>query len=460
MDRAEYRTALEQALNAQAGWLEKSEFPKFKEEFRAYHTAFSTLYKVVIQKKLINEDPYKQEAKVGEIKTPKAISAEGDRKDQLTMSLSAYDNQLDFLVNFFQFSLDFLDLENIKRIVNLVRYIDWANFSPDTQSSTTKAVVDLISQARIGADAFTANMINESLGKLSKGTGSIMAYLKVISNHNRESYKLDIRQAITGPMNDVTVEAVKKKFPPAMPGKPFYPDLVQELIKEDYSQGGEQLRSGILKQLAVPEEKPKTIKKEVNFKVTLIDGLLIISAVGPAVGDIIPKMDENHMLIQNRKLSFGEKFKELIRQMFNKEPDPIIYEIEYIDQVKGIAVKEKINFNVFRVDLDKRLRNYASYSVRNSSKLEALDEKQLLGILEKTIRDAQYLQKVFTGLDEFFKTEAPRESREKVKGIKPELATIKNAIIKANQKRYEYSAQLEQEEQFKRLGVNPVSGAN
>jgi hypothetical protein len=41
-----------------------------------------------------------------------------------------------------------------------------------------------------------------------------------------------------------------------------------------------------------------------------------------------------------------------------------------------------------------------------------------------------------------------------VKGIKPELATIKNAIVRANQDRYEYSAQKEEEEQMKRLGIN------
>jgi hypothetical protein len=49
-----------------------------------------------------------------------------------------------------------------------------------------------------------------------------------------------------------------------------------------------------------------------------------------------------------------------------------------------------------------------------------------------------------------------KEDRDKIRGIKPELGTIKNAILRANSKRHEYSAQKEEEEQLKRLGVSPT----
>jgi hypothetical protein len=459
MDRAEYQKALDTALNVRAAWLEKNEFPKFKEEFRNFHSGFESLYKLLIQKKLINEDPYKQEAKMGEISIPRPITVDGDRLDQLTMCLSAYDNQLDFLVNFFQFSIDFLNLENIKRILALVRYINWVQFSSDTQSSTTKVVVDVVNQARGGGDPLTATIINESLGKLSKGTGLIMGYLKEATAFNRESYKLELRQNITSSMPEVNAEGIRKKFAAAMPGRPFYPDLTEELIKEDFGPGGEELRDAVLKQLAVPENKPKVVKKQVSFKATLLDGLMIISSVAISLGDIAPRFDENNLLLQNRKQSFFEKLRDAIKQMLNKEPDPVLYEIEYLDSVKGTTVKEKVNFHIFRAEMDKKNRFFAGLSGRGgaSSRLEAMDEKQLLDMLEKTIREAQSLHRTLTGLDEYFKAEVPRDVREKIKGIKPELGAMKNAIIRANQKRHEYSAQLEEEEQLKRLGVNPPS---
>jgi len=457
MDNAEYQKALEQALNTRAEWLNQTEFPKFKDEFRSFHVAFASLYKLLIQKKLINEDPYKHEAKIGEIIVPKMIVPEGDKRDQLTLNLSAYDSQLDFLVNFFQFNLDFLNLDNIKRILGLVRYIDWTKLVVDAPTTTTRVVAELINDARTGSDALTLNVINELTGKLSKTTGLIMNYLKDATFFNREAYKLEMRQSITGTMNDPSVEQIKKKFSSAMPGKNFFPDLAEELIKEDFSPSGEQLRSTVLKQLAIPENKPKTVKKEVSFKVTLMDGLFMISTVSNALGEIAPKLDENHTLFQNRKQSLVEKIREVLREMFHKEPEPVIYDIEYIDSIKGIAVKEKINYNQFRMELDKRARSFSTLSSRNVSRIDALDEKQLLTLLERAIRDAQTLHKTLGGLDEYFKAEAPKESREKVRGIKPELATIKNAFIKANQKRHEYSAQIEEDEQLKRLGITSLS---
>jgi hypothetical protein len=385
------------------------------------------------------------------------IVPEGDKRDQLTLNLSAYDSQLDFLVNFFQFSTDFLNLENIKRILGLVRYIDWTKLVVDAATTTTRVVAELINDARAGSEALTLNVINELTGKLGKSSVIVMNYLKEATAFNREAYKLEIRQSITGTMNDATVEQIKKKFPSALPGRNFYPDLAEELIKEDFSPSGEQLRDIVLKQLAIPENKPKVVKKEVSFKVTLMDGLFIISTVGNALAEIAPKIEENHTLFQTRKQSLMEKIREILREMFIKEPDPVIYEIEYIDSIKGTEVKEKVNYNQFRTDLDKRMRSFATLSSRNVSRIDALDEKQLLTLLERAIRDAQTLHKTLGGLDEYFKAEAPKESREKVRGIKPELATIKNAYIKANQKRHDYSAQVEEDEQLKRLGVIPPS---
>jgi len=69
-ENTDYPKILGEALNARAEWLEKSELPKLKEELRAYHTGFASLYNLYLKKGLINEDPYKQEAKIGELEVP------------------------------------------------------------------------------------------------------------------------------------------------------------------------------------------------------------------------------------------------------------------------------------------------------------------------------------------------------------------------------------------------------
>jgi hypothetical protein len=457
MDSKEYQGALSAAIEARRLWLEKSEFPRLKEECRIFHISFTTIYNQLIQKRLIHEDPYKHEAKAGEIKVPNPINQEGDKTEQLTINLSAYDNQLDFLVNFSQFSIEFLTLENIKRIIALVRYIDWTKFNLDTQNATTKAMVDVTMQARTGGDPFAARLVGDALNTLDKSSAAIMGCLKETANFNREAYKLELRQNLTGGMKagEAVPENIRKKFHAAMPGKPFYPDLVEELIKEDFGPDGDNIREAVLKQLAVPENKPKAVKQPISFKSILLDGCMILSSVAVALSDIAPRLDENSVVLQNRKQGFLEQLKTVFRQMFHKEPEPLIYEIEYLDTAKAAPAQEKVNFGVFRGELDRKIRVFASLAGRGgiSSRLDAMNESQILSILEKALRDAQSLYKTLTGLDEYFKAEAPREARDKIKGIKPELATIKNSIIKANQKRHEYSAQLEEEEQLKRLGV-------
>jgi hypothetical protein len=132
-----------------------------------------------------------------------------------------------------------------------------------------------------------------------------------------------------------------------------------------------------------------------------------------------------------------------------------IYDIEYVDVAKGVQVKEKLNVTTFRAELDRKAKILFNVSTKGMavSKLEGMEETQLLGLLEKNIRDIQTMHKLLSALDEYFKAAADKEDRGKIKGIKPELATMKNALVKANQKRYEYNAQKEEEEQFKKLGI-------
>jgi hypothetical protein len=89
------------------------------------------------------------------------------------------------------------------------------------------------------------------------------------------------------------------------------------------------------------------------------------------------------------------------------------------------------------------------------AKLKSMTEEQVFAYLERAIKDLQSIHRTLTALDEYYKSSVPREERDKVKGIKPELASIKNCYIKANQIRHDYSSRKEEEEQMKKLGINP-----
>ena len=65
-----YNDILQEALIVRRDWLEKSELAKLKEELRLFQISYSVLYNMFLKKKLINEDPYKQEAKISELEIP------------------------------------------------------------------------------------------------------------------------------------------------------------------------------------------------------------------------------------------------------------------------------------------------------------------------------------------------------------------------------------------------------
>jgi hypothetical protein len=460
VDLAEYRAKMTEALAAQANWLEREEMPKLKDGFRTFHNAFYSIYSLLLKKKLIREDPYKGEAKVAEIEVPETGSfPENDRADQMGLRLASFDNQLDFIVNFYQFTLDNFGLDKIKRILGLIKYIDWARFVSDAGASTnTNNMVELVNQARAQKDQLSINILGDSLINLNRSTGTIMSLLKEISDYDREAFKAEIREKVTASMPPGTppqVQAIRKKYAAVSPGRPFYNELADEVIREDYGKDGAVLREGILKRFSRPVEKPKESKPQISYKSFLIEGLFAIGSVSAMLSDIIPKLDENAEILENTHKTIFQKIKHLFRQMFNKDPEEQIYNIEYVDPVRQIQVREKLNFTAFHAELERKTKVLFNISTKGMavSKLEGMEEPQLLGLLEKNIRDIQTMHKLLGALDEYFKAAADQEDRGKIKGIKPELSTMKNALIKANQKRYEYHAQKEEEEQFKKLGI-------
>ncbi|MDR2052423.1 MAG: hypothetical protein LBP80_03335 [Treponema sp.] len=459
-DLAEYRAKLAEALAVQANLLEKEEMPRLKEGFRVFHNAFYSIYSLLLKRKLIREDPYKAEAKVAEIEVPETGNfPENERAEQMGLRLANFDNQLDFIVNFYQFTLDNFGLDKIKRVVGLIKYVDWARFVSDAGATpNTNSMVELVNQARSQKDQISINILGDSLINLSKSTGTIMALLKTISDYDREAFKAEIREKVTASMPPDTppsVQAMRKKYAAVAPGRPFYNELAEEIIREDYSKDGAILREKILKQFSVSAEKPQEIKPQVSYKSFLIEGLFAIGSVSAMLSDIIPKVDENAEILENSRKTFFQKIKCLFQQMLHKDFGTQIYNIEYVDPIRQIQVREKLDFTAFHAELERKAKVLFNVSTKGMavSKLEGMEETQLLGILEKNIRDIQTIHKLLGALDEYFKAAADQEDRGKIKGIKPELSTMKNALIKANQKRYEYNAQKEEEKQFKKLGI-------
>jgi hypothetical protein len=334
------------------------------------------------------------------------------------------------------------------------------NLTPDSKSPNTASVAELITHTKAGGDSITLNIIGESLTKLPKCTTAIMRILRDLSLYQKETYKLNVRGAIKGMQAaEATPLNIKRKMNAAMSGTPFYQEFIEELVKEDYSKEGTVLQEAILKSLEVAEEKPKAVKAKTSYKNILLNGIQAIGIAASVMSDIAKKMDENEITLADQKKGFWEKLRKLLRSLTNADPEDVVYELQFFDQVKGVETHELLNFNQFRTDFDKKTKFYNGMNGQGPviTKLHAMQEEQILTHLERAIKDLQSLHRTLAALDEYFKSSVPKVERDKIKGIKPELASIKNCYVKANQIRHEYSAQKEEEEQMKRLGVSPTA---
>lgn len=459
----EYIKVLSEAIAVKNEWLEKFELPKLKESLRVFQSSYSALYAAFLKKGLINEDPYKQEAKVGEIIVPDVDAfPENEATEKLTIRFASFDIQLDFLVNFYQFSIDFLTLDRIKSIYGLIKFINWTHLSPSSDSINTRYTAMFIQKIRIGLDPLSLNLISESTTNLIKSTAIITASLKTITDFNKEAYKLMVRTAITStfPEGEIpNLTQIKKKFIKTLANKPFYPEFIEDIIREDYTKDGKNLRDEILNALKIidKDKKDKKEKNAISLKSILIEGVQSFGSIATVLTEIGVKLDENEMLLTNKRKSFAEKLKRIINQVINREPEPSIYELQYTDLATGGIIREKVNYANFRSDVEKRVKNLIHLGESRgavAAKLEALPEDQLIGFLDRNIQDIQNLYKTLTALDEYFKANVDKDDRFKIKGIKPELSTIKNAMVRANQKRHDYNAQKEETEQFKKLGID------
>ncbi|MDR0707610.1 MAG: hypothetical protein LBF60_07020 [Treponema sp.] len=455
-----YIKTLADAVDDRRRWLEEFEVPKLKEDLRVFQTSYSVLYNAFLKKGLVNEDPYKQETKVREIQAPDTSNfAEGEKMDKLSVRFANFDNQLDFLVNFYQYDVEFFTMDRIKRILGLIKFIDWIRFSPNSASINTYYALEFTNKIKMYLDPLSLSLVNESLCNLERTSGSVIASLKLFANFNKEVYKLKARAAIAAAFSEgemPTPAQIKKKFPSLMPGVPYYPELIAEIFKEDHSSDGGELRKAVLKSLAVGEEEEKDeVVSAAPLKQHLIEGVQIIGGVSHVLADVALKLDENNALLAHKKIALGQRIRHFIRRLFHKETDSVVYDLQYGDHAGHSSVK-RVSFNALRADIDKRIKNLSQIAVGKDAavaKLQELQEDQLLVFLEKNIRYLQSLYKTLAAMDEYFKTNVDKDDRSRVKGIKPELSIIKTTFIKANQKRCDYTTQKEEETQFKKLGI-------
>lgn len=442
--------------------------PKLQEEYRISQSAVKTTLTVLVKKGVLHDDPYKYDSKIQDIEIPSDDSfTEGEKAAVVGMRLSQYEAMLDFLHNYYQFTCDFLTTDRINRLVGLGRAFAWEAFSPNSTRPSTKGLADLIQTLRSGGDQLSISILNDALTQLSKSSISITKTLKGLAEFHRERYKVAFRKLVLASVSasperyasapHEVMKDVKRAFADGMKGQPFYTELVEEVLREEFSPDHAVLQQELIARLSASLGSGGRGAANIeSLKPVLLDGIRTLGAAAPQLEQVIAKIQENHRLEMSVDKGFFERLAALIRKAFSIPERESELVINTLDPATQTTKHESIVYAPFVEDIRKRSRVLTGFAVRGSptyQRVEAMEEQQILDLLTRHVAEISNLIKQLAGVDEYYKQTLPPGAREQVRGIKVELSAIKNNLVKANQCRAEYSSQVEEIQQLKKLGI-------
>jgi len=466
-DNQTFFGALETAIAEKTENLNAKVLPGVLSNFQLLHTCVKNMYTMLVQRALIKPDPYKLEKKITEITLPdESAYMENERSIVMGTRFSDYESMLEFVCTYYKFSTDRLDLAQTKRLLDLATCIDWRAFSVNSSKVNTRGLATLVNEAHVHAPQMVLSLISDSLNKSSTAVSAIYSGLTDLVNFKRESYKFEVRKKVLeNPAFDKTtlssfsaeLAEIKRLFPKLLGKKQYYNELIQEIVKEDCAPEKEQFRQQALARLRVAENTVREVKQKVNTRAILLDTVLSLSALAPQYEQIIAKIDSNHAVLSSEHNGFFDKLKRALRQAFNLKAAQEEYELVIVNQKNEARTTKKIEYNTFFALLVRKQQFLQSFSDTQGDefrKIAAAAEETVLGFVNRQLADNWEILLQLNALDEYFKSQASAADKDKIKGMKMELVTMKNTLVKTNQKRAEYVSVVEERMQMEKLGID------
>jgi hypothetical protein len=469
-DSEDFTKQLELRLEAQRSRLDTKDLVKLKDNFKLFQSAFVGVTALLHRKGVLGDDPYKYDLKISDVTIPSERPfAESEKVDQISIRVSQFEAYLDFLNNYYQFSCDFLTMGRIKRILSLVKYFNFSQFTETSTQLNTRCLAEIVGMVKKGTDQLSSDLITDSVAQLDKASRDILSCLKSLTEYHKERYKLELRQIVMPGLHidadmaigrrDEAMRLIKRKFAELASERPFYNELVEEVLLEDFASDGPNLREELLKKFAVAEEKKADKAQEKSYKGLIIEGVRALSAASFALEESVGKLVDDSALLASLDQGLGARLKRMLRKLFNPEVKGLVYQVEFLDPVTGSRTAEAVDFGAFVDETNKKARFLGSLVQRGGAsarRLEGMDDEQAYKFLQRNIEELQRALRYLAALEEFFKSETPDEAKQRVKAVRAEITTIKGAVIKANQKKHEYVAQREEREQMNRLGIKEI----
>ena len=401
--------------------------------------------------------------KISEVSAPDTSPyPETERNITIGTRFSDYDTMVDFVCTYTRFTVETINLPKIKKLQELNAAFIWEDMSTNSEKPNTRGLAFILSEAKVNAPPMMISTLNDNVTKCGQAIAEISSLLGQLSKFHREIYKASIRsdflshpsfnreKALASP--EAELAEIKRIFSDTMGKKPFYTELINEIIAEDQDPAKEKLRQAVINRLQTKDSGNKKIKKSIDTKAIIMNAINIMGALGPIYQVFYTKINDNNKLFYSKKKTgFGA----FMAKLFHIKPKDIQYNITIVDPITKQKSTKKVNINAILDDIQKKARIYSGIANRGPEyeKIDAASEVQILSFLGKQISENQNLYNTFTALDDFFKNNVPVSERLRVKGLKIELDSMRNTIINTNKKRGEYQSIIEETEQMRKLGI-------
>ncbi len=448
-------------------WFDTTALPKIQEAYRLHLSCVRNLFDALVKRSLITPDPYKNDKKISDITRIEDTEFNDNEKSIiLGKRLSDYESLIDFVCNYMRFSISQLGMEKIRKLLELNNTFAWNALSENSAKPNTKALAAVLTSLKTGATPLTLSLIKDSVAKTVTAFSEINATLKQLTEFQKERYKIDVRKNVLGSeqfnkeaaysSTTAFITETKRLFAPLMPKRSFVADLIGEIAAEETAPDKEARQKKLLDMMTVSENKVQKKVEKVNTHDILMEAVRVMGTLSESYDLIFEKICINHDVLESEHNTLGDKFMRFIRKLFGIAEPPVDYEVILTDKKTEAKRREVIHFKEFKESLMKRARYYASFSVRHTpgfNRISSQPDETILDFLNKHIIENNHLLALLGALDEFFKDTVHQSDRSRIKGIKMELTTLKNIMVKVNQHRVEYTSYIEEQNQMRKLGI-------
>jgi len=449
---------LARGLESYKSNLEGKAITKLKLSASIIHSSFKNIYQACLEKKTLNADQYDSDISVIDLKVPSSEPfSESEKKIEMSIRIAAYGKQLDYLNSSFSFNLDNINLITVKKLSELINYIDWISFSENSGKLITRALAVMVGSLKLGSEPMQAKVIKNDLKRLREETQNFKEALKELGLYRKEQYKAELRKRIA--FNGVidyredTKEDIEKNIRHMMKREmsevPYYNTLIDQLIDDERKAPDSWEK--LLKILS-PEEK-KTVATKGLDKNELLKIVQELGKTSLLLNKILKKFEENSITMNRIKRNIIEKIAYMLSEAFNKNKK-IIYEIEVYNENNTVKKRVSLNFTKFSEELTSSAHKvYMLSTAENLKKLAEQDDEEILIKINTSLDVFKRSYRKLAALDTFFKEKSPKNVRSDISGIKVELSGIKMTLANTQKKRNDYISQKEEIDQLKKLGI-------